>query len=166
MQIKIFTNLFLGSGLATEKCSGVILSQPCVPFNPTVRDAYLCLITFPAIPTHLGSAGLVGPGPTVYMLHPFLVSTYRRIIWETCPKCGFRGPSHQSCELLEQAVWPKNLGQLGHWIHWEKIIAIGTGQRTELWCGSEQCIKLLLLLSRFSGVRLYDPIDGSPLVSL
>ena len=43
MQIKIFTSLFLGSGLATEKCSGVILSQPCVPFTPTLRDADLCL---------------------------------------------------------------------------------------------------------------------------
>ena len=43
MQIKTFTNLFLGSGLATEKCSGVILSQPCVPFTPTLRDADPCL---------------------------------------------------------------------------------------------------------------------------
>ena len=122
MQIKTFTNLFLGSGLATEKCSGVILSQPCVPFTPTLRDADPCLSHLSCHAHTPGSAGLVGPGPAVHRLHPFLVTTYRRIIWETCPKCRFRGPSHQElgiaiagCAAQESgAAWSLDIFEKNH----------------------------------------------------
>ena len=80
--------------------------------------------------------------------------------------CGLAPPSRLAQALLQQHILEsKATWQTGESV--DQLLPVSAGLSTCLCFCSQSCIrkyigKVLLLLSRFSRVRLCDPIDGSP----